>query len=119
MLDKGNQWLADKLIQHASREVVYRRGEESVTVAAVVGRTLLQLNDEYSGIRMEHTDRDYLIRAADLVIDGVVVTPDEGDIIEDARDGNYQLMTIPGEPSWRWSDPNQHMLRIHTKKVPT
>lgn len=118
MLDRGNGWLAAKLIQHTSREVVYRRGAQTVTVRAVVGTTLLKMSDEYGGIRMEYTDRDYLIRSADLIIGGEVVTPDEGDIIEDARDGHYQLMTIPGEPSWRWSDPNHHMLRIHAKKVP-
>lgn len=109
-------WLAGKLRDHASREVVYRRGTDAASVQAVVGRTLLKLDDGYGGVRMEWTDRDFLIPAEMLVLGGAAALPQRGDRIED--DGaEYEVLAPGQEPEWRWSDPRHRLLRIHTKRV--
>ncbi|MBL0920923.1 MAG: hypothetical protein IBJ10_02210 [Phycisphaerales bacterium] len=112
-----------------SREVVYVRGEASIPVFATVGRTRFEQADEYGVIRRSEA-RDFLIRAADLVVSGdvggpepvedVSITPAAGDRIRE-RFGDvwhiYEVGPIPGEPAFRFSDPGRITLRIHTFHV--
>jgi hypothetical protein len=122
LLETGQQWLADQLKTHASRSVVYVRGVEQVAVPATMGRTLLKLDDGYGGVRMEWTDRDFLIPAADLVLAGNAATPERGDRIREtvgAQTLVFEVMAPGKEPPWRWSDPFRKVLRIHTKHVAT
>ncbi len=120
LLDDGLAWLAEKLQAHASRPVVYRRGADEVTVQAIVGRTLLKLSDGYGGVRMEWTDRDFLIAAEDLILAGQKTLPQRGDQIRETTGGKtlvYEVLAPAGEPEWRWSDPHRRLLRIHTKQI--
>jgi hypothetical protein len=120
LLQRGQEWLADRLKEHASRQVIYRREAEQVTVRATIGRTLLKLEDGYGGVRMEWTDRDFLIQGADLVLSGSVTTPQRGDRVLDPLGGAtaiFEVMAYGGEPPWRYSDPFGKLLRIHTKFI--
>jgi len=120
LLDDGLAWLAEQLKAHASRTVVYRRGTSEVTVQALVGRTLLKLDDGYGGVRMEWTDRDFVIAADDLVLGGEKTLPQRGDQVRETVDGKalvYEVLAPGSEPEWRWSDPHRRLLRIHTKQV--
>ena len=120
LLKSGSDWLADMLKEHASRPVVYRRGAVEVAVQATVGRTLLKLDDGYGGVRMEWTDRDFLIHAADLVLGAATVLPERGDTIRETQGDKtlvYEVMAPGKEPAWRWSDVYRKMLRIHSKQV--
>jgi hypothetical protein len=122
LLETGQQWLADQLKTHASRWVVYVRGVEQVMVPATIGRTLLKLDDGYGGVRMEWTDRDFLIPAAHLVLAGSPVTPQRGDRIRETVGAHalvFEVMAPGKEPPWRWSDPFRKVLRIHTKHTAT
>ena len=120
MLDDSLGWLAEKLKAHASRPVLYRRGTDEVAVQAIIGRTLLKLDDGYGGVRMEWTDRDFVIVAEDLVLGGQRTLPKRGDRILET-DGSqtrmYEVLAPGNEPEWRWSDPHRRLLRIHTKQV--
>lgn len=120
ILHAGQEWLADQLKEHASRQVVYQRGLQQVSVQATIGRTLLKLDDGYGGVRMEWTDRDFLIQSADLVLGAAAVTPERGDRIREtvgAKTSVFEVMPYGGEPPWRFSDPFGKLLRIHTKFV--
>ena len=116
VLHAGANWLAQKMKAHVSRSVVYSRGANSVTILATAGKTLLRLIDPYGASRMEWTDRDYLFTVADLILAGVPTTPARGDRIEDAGE-TFELMPVPGEPSWRQADPDGQMIRLHCKRV--
>ena len=116
LLDFGMDWLANQLQEHVSRTVVYRRAVNQVPVPATIGRTLMKLADGDGGVRMEWTDRDFLIRADVLVIAGNRITPERGDTVVDAGQV-YEVMAPGGEPPWRPSDPFGHLLRIHTKRI--
>jgi len=116
LLDTGLDWLAQQLRQHASRSVVYQRGANQVTVPATIGRTLMKLADGEGGVRMEWTDRDFLIRADALVLAGNRIEPARGDQVIDAG-RRYEVMAPGGELPWRVSDPFGHLLRIHAKFV--
>jgi len=120
LLDHGLTWLAESLKKHAARPVVYRRGTQEVSVQAIIGRTLLKLDDGYGGARIVWTDRDFLIAAEDLVLAGQRILPQRGDEIREVADGRtvvYEVLAPGREPEWRWSDPYQKILRIHTKRI--
>lgn len=123
LAERGAAWLRDKLQANASREVVYSRGASSVTLRATPGSTLLQLDDGTGGTRIERTDRDFLIPAADLVLGGVAVHPERGDEIREADGGvTYVFEVLPyggTEPCWRWADHYRNVYRIHAKLVGT
>jgi hypothetical protein len=120
LLETGQAWLADKLQEHAARSVVYHRGAQNVAVLATIGRTLLRLDDGDGGVRMAWTDRDFLIPAANLVLNGITVTPETGDRITETvglNTSTFEVMAYGGEPPWRYSDPFGKLLRIHTKFI--
>ncbi len=122
LLREGQAWLANQLHQHVAADVVYRRGAEEVAVRATIGRTLLKLDDGMGGVRMEWTDRDYLIRAADLALGGNQVQPQRGDQIREtvgAQTLVYEVLAPGNEPPWRWADPHRLMYRIHAKQIAT
>ena len=120
LLRLGQQWLANKLKSHASSTVVYVRGANQVSVSATIGRTLMKLDDGYGGIRMQWTDRDFLIAPLDLIIAGLAITPERGDTILETvgtKIYTYEVNAPGGEPAWRWSDPHRSLYRIHTKEI--
>lgn len=120
LLQFGLDWLGDQLKEHVSRPVVYRRGGDEANVQATIGRTLLKLDDGYGGVRMEWTDRDFLIHAADLVLGGNAVLPQRGDLVRETQGATtfvYEVMAPGKEPAWRWSDVYRKLLRIHSKQV--
>ena len=122
LLQSGQAWLADQLNEHVATQVTYRRGADEATVRATIGRTLLKLDDGYGGVRMVWTDRDYLIRATELVLGGNPAQPLRGDQIREgigAQTLVYEVLAPGEEPPWRWADPHRQMFRIHTKQIAT
>jgi hypothetical protein len=120
LLRLGQEWLANQLKTHASRTVVYGRGANQTSVTAIIGRTLLKLEDGYGGVHMQWTDRDFLIPPDELVLAGLQVIPERGDTIRETDNGKiyiYEVNAPGGEPTWRWSDPHRKLLRIHTKQI--
>lgn len=120
LLEWGLTALTTSLKAVASQSVTYARGTDSVDLHATFGRKLLKLDDGEGGIRLQWTDMDFVIPAADLVLSGAVIEPERGDAIYIvARDKvrQYEVMPYPPDPCWTWSDPYQLMYRIHTKHV--
>jgi hypothetical protein len=119
MLRAGQEWLANQLKAHASSTVVYLRGANQTSVTAIIGRTLMKLEDGYGGVHMQWTDRDFLVTPEQLVLAGSQVLPERGDTIRETDNGKVYIYEVnaPGsEPPWRWSDPHRRLLRIHTKQ---
>ena len=89
-------------------------------MTATIGRTLLKLDDGYGGIRMEWTDRDFLIQAADLDLGTQTITPQRGDQVKETVGSivtTFEVAAYGNEPPWRQSDPFGIVLRIHTKLI--
>lgn len=119
LLKTGSDWLQSQQQSHATSEILYRRGEHSVALDAIIGRTEYEATDEY-GITIQTESRDYLPLAADLILDGEETLPQIGDTIEET-DGDrtivYEVLPIGQQPHWRYSDTFRKRLRIHTKLV--
>ena len=121
MLEQGASWLDDQRHQHMTRTVSYARGATTVEVQATIGRTVFEQADEY-GVVTKAESRDYLIRTADLVLDGQVTLPQRGDQIRETDGGTtfvYEVLSPGDEPIFRYSDPYRKALRIHTKYIAT
>ena len=122
LLEHAAGWLDGMRAQHLSRTVTYQRSDDSVEVAATIGRTVFEIDDG-SGAVVQWESRDFLIAAADLVIgDRPVTLPQPGDRISETQDGKvyvYEAMAPGKEPCWRYSDPYRRTLRVHTKQVGT
>jgi hypothetical protein len=119
LLKKGQEWLSSKLTQHASREIVYRRGELGVSLKATIGRSLYD-QDDGEGIVTRSQVRDFLIDTLSLLDSIIGSLPRRGDTIVEI-DGNatfiFEVMALGGDPPWRYSDPFRLKLRIHTKQI--
>lgn len=113
----GVNWLRDALKASAAHDVIYRRGDATVTIRATVGKSVLKLQDDYGNVRVVYTDKDFIVAAEDLILDGQRILPERGDkITETIGDKTITwAVAAPGnEPEWRWCDPYQVMIRIHT-----
>ena len=109
LLAQGAAWLEQQRTRHLTTSVTYVRGAHSVVVAATIGRTKFE-TDDGTAVRVEFTDRDFLILAADLVLGGQATVPARGDLI---REGVMEFEVL----DWRFSDPYRQTLRITTKHV--
>lgn len=121
LLETGSNWLQGQRKKHATREVMYRRSVDSVSVQATVGRTVFE-QDDGSRVIVRTEVRDYLIDTADLVLGGQPALPERGDRIEETEGGKkftYEVMPLGTEPHWRYSDPYRKTLRVHTKHIAT
>jgi hypothetical protein len=119
LLQQGAAWLEGMRHLHASRPVTYRRGVASVALNATVGRSVFQVATT-DGLVETVERRDYLIRAADLVLDRALTTPAVGDRIRETigtRVEVYEVMGAGQEKHFRKSDPDGLTLRIHTAHV--
>jgi len=117
-LQTGAAHLASRLKSHASRTVTYIRGAQSVSVSATLDSQLLRVSDRLGNTKVERTDRDFLITAADLILGGVVATPERGDEVRVTFGSTVERFSVmaPGtEPHWRYEDAHQTLLRVHSK----
>jgi len=121
LLGDAAAWLSKQRESYLSRAVDYVRGENSVTVAAMIGRTVFDVGREY-GITERVESRDYIITAASLVVGGDTILPSPGDTIRETVGSTvhvYEVMAPGSEPCWRYSDNYRIALRVHTKSIGT
>jgi len=116
ILKNALSWLESQRKKHLTSLVLYKKGNgggASFTVPATIGKTIFSIEDDYGRI-VHYESRDYLISSADLLINGIIITPQKGDEVID--DGFiYEVMAPANEPEWRYSDTYRNTLRIHTK----
>lgn len=113
ILKNAMSWLESQRKKHLTSSVFYKRKSDFVAVPATIGKTIFRIEDDYGRI-VHYESRDYLISSSDLLINGIIITPEKGDEIID--DGFiYEVMAPANEPEWRYSDTYQNTLRIHTK----
>jgi hypothetical protein len=121
LLEGASAWLDAQRLKFMSRTVGYHRGKDSVDVRAAIGKSVFAVESGYAVLeRIE--SRDYLVPAADLVLNGETTLPLRGDRIKET-DGEkvfvYEVMAPGKEPHFTFSDPYRKTLRIHTKHVAT
>lgn len=116
MLQDGVTWLAGKLKAYVSQSVTYSRpGSGSVVIVATPGQTMFRTGDDRVS-RVEWSDADFIVTAADLVLASAVVVPKTGDRITWGAKV-FEVQPTNGEQVYRNHDEYGITLRIHTKRV--
>jgi len=120
MMAWGTDWIADQLSGHAGVLIKITRETETIQLWTSIGQTEFAVT-EGDGLTLEHSDRDFLVRADQYVFLGEAVTPRRGDVIEEPNGPNnetstYHVMAPGGMQPYRL-DPTGNLLRIHTKRV--
>jgi hypothetical protein len=116
-------WHAERGETAAGVSVAYTRvGETPATVYVVIGdsrSTALREGQSQPTVRLEYSDRDYLIAHDSLDTIGFA-PPEIGDRITETINGEsvtFEIRKQAGEPAWRWSDPERTTYRVHAKRV--
>jgi hypothetical protein len=120
LFQKARDWLPQKTQAAAGESITYTRGATSLTLTAVLGRTVFAVNTE-DAAKIQFGDGDFLILVEDLAALG---PPRVGDRIELTLSGETAKFEVQdpssGEHCWRFSDPQQQQYRVHCKwKKPT
>jgi hypothetical protein len=104
----------------AGATVAYRRGDKTIDcLDAIPTQETYTVADE-QGILQEIHSRDYLVDAANLVINKAVVEPRVGDRITETIDGQdmvFEVFPIEKQRCFRYRDASRATIRIHTKRV--
>ena len=123
VLAAGAAWLATQLQSKAGTPVIYQRGNRKTALCATMGQTKLMLAQDVGAVRIEWTDKDFVIPRASLKVSGTLTLPREGDLIihdDGAEKHTYEVLKYGGfEPHWRWCDPFRQLIRVHTKRIKT
>jgi hypothetical protein len=119
MIARGQKWLAEKVTAHASRTILYRRGESQIAILAAIGTTYVS-QFAGDGLSVKVEVRDYLVDVDLLRIDDELIEPRRTDKIIEVIDGfahHFEVLPIGEEREWRYSDPYRNKFRIHTKST--
>jgi len=111
LLRRGQALLNSEREGHLAEPVVYRRpGEADLPIAATLGTTEHEGNDDY-GATVRSRSVDFLV-AADVLL----LEPRVGhQLIHDGR--VYEVMDVHGDGPWRWSDAHRTTYRIHSRET--
>jgi len=115
LIQTGVAWLDVQRKAYLSRLVTYQRGLDSVSVGATLG-TFEEEGFDESGSIIRTRRIDFIMTAADLILDGAVVKPIPGDRIVDGTD-TYEVMAVISGEHYRVADSSGLMVRIHTRLI--
>jgi hypothetical protein len=116
-LAEGMVRMRERQRQHASSPITYARGNQSATgIAGTRGRTEYQAT-EAGGMFVDAIAYDFLVNVAELKVGNVFLVPAKGDRITDESNNVFEVLDLPGQGAWRYTDPFQTTYRIHTKQV--
>lgn len=119
LLQTACDWLTGALKANASQPVTFRRGSATIPLQATLGSTEWS-SEPSDGIVETWESRDFLITAADLVLNGQRIEPVANDRIEQVIGGTtfvYQVLSQSAGQPFAYSDPGRGGMRIHTKLV--
>jgi len=115
MLHDGMIHLRQQMRAFAARMVTYRRGTSSVALLATPGLTRFW-RDTTGQMEVWTQMKDWVLDAADLILDGQAVDPQESDEIIDIQDGVTRIYRVatPAGDEQPWREIDEGALRIHT-----
>lgn len=122
LLQTGSAWLSGVMKAHVSTSITYRRGQNSVTISnATIGRSSSDVIDQ-TQMLVKKESCDFIFDASQLVLNSVIVQPQEGDLITrtmGSETWTYEVMPLlPRTPPWVYADaPYNQRLRVQTGKV--
>ena len=121
LLKSGSAWLSGQMKAHAASTVTYKRGANSVSIAATKGRSEFEIVGGELADLVRADLSDWIVDADELILASVTVEPQIGDLVEETTGTvkrTYEVMApAPRTAPWRYSDPYHERLRIHSKLI--
>ena len=109
--------LAARIQARNGETVAISSGVHSVSLTAVVGKTENDIETS-DGIVTESNTIDFIVTAAELILNGTVTRPTRGMRITRELNGKvYSVHAMGNEQPWRWCDHSEILMRIHTIQV--
>lgn len=103
----------------AGVSVTYARDADSVALTNVTtaGDSYTEAGGE--NVEVGIAEKDFYVKATELILNSSVVEPEEGDTITETQDGNAYTYTVTppgglGEVAV-WADPGRTTYRVHTQ----
>lgn len=118
-------WLTDTLVTYEGLSATYSRGATSAAVT-VIKDGLEYERDTYAdeGLTLRVKRASVLIKRS--TFPAALVTPEAGDFIDitGTQSGvsgtdRYEVLSIGGEPVWRFTDGTEHLMRINVSYLVT
>lgn len=106
----------DNVLSDRGSTITYTRGDASVEVSAMPGKTQVE-GETSEGFKVTYETRDYLMKRDSLVFDGVLVAPAVGDVITETA-GATVITARVVEPLGKDAysiDQSRGMIRVHTE----
>jgi hypothetical protein len=125
LLRSSSEWLALRRKEWIADDIEYFRGASSVLggLSAANGSTTFEEESStVAGLILRVESRDWIVKAADLIIDAERTLPKEGDLVKRTEEGKlftFKVLSFAGEPVFRFTDSYRTSLRIHTKLIST
>lgn len=116
IMRRGIKYLAEKMRLHTGESILYKQDGIEFVTKAVFGKTDIDVVSEEE-FRIVSCANDFIVSAADMCFNGLPIWPKQGDVIETQVSGLFEVLYLPAEGCWRYSDPFGTMYRIHTKKI--
>ena len=102
------------------KAVTYCRGGAKIEGLRAFVTRADTVSQNANGVLQTAQTRDYIVAASDLVLGGVQITPEPGDLIREVVGDetiSCRVVNADDEKCFRESDPEATTLRIHTKQV--
>ena len=115
LLETANTWLSDVMQAHAGATITYTRGDTELSLTATIGETATEQSDTF-GAQLYGATCDFIVVAADMVANGQQIVPADGDRITVGA-VTYEVNLGGNLDPWRWGDPYQKTIRIHTRRL--
>lgn len=105
--------LMSSLQAAGGESVTYQYGDYPIVLNAVKGETDFQV-ETHSGAYEHVRSHDWIVKAAELSLNGQTLEPRKGDTIEwDNR--VYEVMPVGNREIFEYLDPYRKIMRIHSK----
>lgn len=124
LIGDGMTWLAGQLKDNCAVPVTYSRVNASTTLTlstyATLGRNpIATVGAASEAVLIDVSEMDFLIRVADLILDGSAVEPKRGDRIGVTLNGVARVFEVnyQGDDQPFSYDPHRTLYRIHTKQI--
>lgn len=116
LLNSGAAYLSSQLQSAASETVTYTQGNTAATLKATFGSQLLRVTDHQGRVKTERTARDFIFALAAMTAAGLTL-PQRGDKVTISTGEVFEVTPYDSEAAWRYSDPFETLVRVHTKQV--
>jgi hypothetical protein len=113
------QWLHQQRHEKMSVAVSYQRiaGGSALSLQGTRGRTDNDQGQVGELVTAAVVD-DWLFRADDFITGGTFVPPAKRDTVTETATGKvWEVVELPSEPVWRYSEQYRNAIRVHVKEL--